>query len=184
MSRKLKYIPLVLTKVESTSDTFLQVFLITIYLIIIENWIVTLLVKITCNFIKKMYNMKLIVTVPYVKIFFNNFLHFSNSCDVKLKSILIDCSVFVSLGSDFMHLPEYFLVVVIIFTWLMILSLFKKWWKQLFCDCYQVNLKIFLPNLPSDKWYREPTLAHGVQCLQHSLSCSCHETQLITVRVS
>ena len=67
------YIPLVLTKAETTSDTFLQVFLITIYLIIIENWIVTLLVKITCNFIKKMYNMKLIVTVPYVKIFFNNF---------------------------------------------------------------------------------------------------------------
>ena len=126
VSRKLMYIPLVLTKAETTSDTFLQVFLITIYLIIIENWIVTLLVKITCNFIKKMYNMKLIVTVPYVKIFFNNFLHFSNSCDVKLKSILIDCSVFVSLGSGFMHLPEYFLVVVIIFTWLMILSLFKK----------------------------------------------------------
>ena len=90
VSSKLRYIPLVLTKAETTSDTFLQVFLINIYLIIIiENWIVTLLVKITCNFIKKMYNMKLIVAVPYVKIFFNNFLHFSNSCDVKLKSVLL-----------------------------------------------------------------------------------------------
>ena len=46
-----------------------------------------------------MYNMKLIVTVPYVKIFFNNFLHsdfnftsqllLRNSCDVKLKSVLL-----------------------------------------------------------------------------------------------
>ena len=34
--------------------------------------------------------MNLIVTVPYVKIFFNNFLHLlRNSCDVKLKSILL-----------------------------------------------------------------------------------------------
>ena len=39
---------------------------------------------------KKIYNMNLIVTVPYVKIFFNNFLHLlRNSCDVKLKSILL-----------------------------------------------------------------------------------------------
>ena len=38
VSSKLRYIPLVLTKAETTSDTFLQVFLINIYLIIIiEN---------------------------------------------------------------------------------------------------------------------------------------------------
>ena len=37
VSRKLMYIPLVLTKAETASDTFLQVFLITIYLIIIGN---------------------------------------------------------------------------------------------------------------------------------------------------
>ena len=77
-----------------------------------------------------MYNIKLIVTVlkktvyllsfsiPYVTIFINNFLHLLlNRCDVKLKPVLIDCSVFASLRSGFMHLPEHFLVVVVIFPW-------------------------------------------------------------------
>ena len=107
-----------------------------------------------------MYNIKLIVTilkkkctyfpfsVPYVTIFINNFLHFLlNRCDVKLKPVLIVCSVFASLGSGFMHLPEHFLVVVVIFPWLLILSPLKKWWKLIFRDCYQVNLKILLHNL-------------------------------------
>ena len=66
-------------------------------------------------------------SVPYVSIFINNFLHLLlNRCDVKLKPVLIDCSVFASLGSGFMHLPEHFLVVVVIFPWLLILSPLKN----------------------------------------------------------
>ena len=87
-----------------------------------------------------MYNIKLIVTVlkkgvpyfpfsvPYVTIFINNFLHLLlNRRDVKLKPVLIDCSVFTSLGSGFMHLPEHFSVVIVIFHQLLILSPLKKW---------------------------------------------------------
>ena len=60
--------------------------------------------------------------MPYGKIFVNNFLHLSlNRCDVKLNPVLIDCSVFTSLGSGFMHLPEFFLIVVVIFPWLLTL---------------------------------------------------------------
>ena len=68
---------------------------------------------------------------PYVTIFINNFLHLLlNLCGVKLKPVLIDCSVFTSLGSFFMHLSEHFfvvvVVVVVIFPWLLILSPLKK----------------------------------------------------------
>ena len=52
--------------------------------------------------------------VRYVTIFYIRFLHLSlDRCDVKLKPVLIDCFVFASLGSRFMHFPEHFLVVVI-----------------------------------------------------------------------
>ena len=106
---------------------FLQgFFFITIYLIIIDNWILTLFVKISYNLTKK--DVQYLVncdsskksvsyfpfSVPYVTIFINNFLHLLlNRCDVKLPPVLIDCSVFTSLGSFFMHLPEHFFVVVI-----------------------------------------------------------------------
>ena len=50
-----------------------------------------------------------------------------NRCDVKLKPVLIDCPVFTSLGSGFMHLPKHFFVVVVIFPWLLILSPLRKW---------------------------------------------------------
>ena len=64
---------------------------------------------------------------PYVTIFINDFLHLLlNRCDVKLKPALIDCSVFTSLGSFFMHLSEHFFVVVVIFPWLLILSPLKN----------------------------------------------------------
>ena len=103
---------------------------------------------------------------PYVTIFINNCLHLLlNRCDVKLKPVLIDCSVFTSLGSFFMHLSEhFFVVVVVIFPWLLTLSPLKKWRKLLFRDCYQVNLKILLHTLSSNEWYREPTLAREVYC--------------------
>ena len=62
-------------------------------------------------------------TVRCVTIFYNKFLHLLlNLCDVKLKPALIDCFIFASLGSGFMHLPERFLVVVVIFPWLLIFS--------------------------------------------------------------
>ena len=52
--------------------------------------------------------------VRYVTIFYIKFLHLSlDRCDVKLKPVLIDCFVFASLGSRFMHFPEHFLLVVI-----------------------------------------------------------------------
>ena len=54
MGSELMYNPLALKKAKTARDAFLQgLFLITIYLIIIDNWILTLLVKITCNNIKK-----------------------------------------------------------------------------------------------------------------------------------
>ena len=74
-----------------------------------------------------MFNIKLRITlfsfpVPYVKIFFNNFLHLLLNCwDVKLNPVLIYCSVFISLGSGFLHLPEFFHVVAVIFLWLLTL---------------------------------------------------------------
>ena len=84
--------------------------------------------KITCNLIKETFNNKLIVTVlkkkipylpfyvPYLFFFFDNFPYLlQNRCDVKLKPVLIYCSVLNTLGSGFMHLPEHFLVVVVIF---------------------------------------------------------------------
>ena len=66
-------------------------------------------------------------SIPYVKIFFNNFLHLLlNRCDVKLNPVLIYGSVFTSLGSGFMHLPEHFHVVVVIFPWLLTLTPVKN----------------------------------------------------------
>ena len=67
-------------------------------------------------------------SVPYVTIFINNFLHLLlNRCDVKLPPVLIDCSVFTSLGSFFMHLSEhFFVVVVVIFPWLLNIKSTKK----------------------------------------------------------
>ena len=54
MGSELMYNPLALKKAKTARDAFLQgLFLITIYLIIIDNWILTLLVKITCNYINK-----------------------------------------------------------------------------------------------------------------------------------
>ena len=54
MGSELMYNPLALEKPKTARDAFLQGFLkITIYLIIIDNWILTLIVKVTCNYIKK-----------------------------------------------------------------------------------------------------------------------------------
>ena len=73
-----------------------------------------------------MHDIKLIVTfwkkipyfpffVPCVTIFFYNFLHLLLiHFDAKLKPVLIDCSVFTSLGSGFMHSPEHFFVAVVV----------------------------------------------------------------------
>ena len=60
--------------------------------------------------------------------FIKKFLHLLlNRCDVKLKPVLIDCSVFTSLGSFFMHLSEhFFVVVVVIFPWLLNIKSTKK----------------------------------------------------------
>ena len=70
-------------------------------------------------------------SAPYFRFFiffFDNFLYLLKyHCDVKLKPVLIYCSVFNPLGSGFIHLPEHFLVVVAIFPWLLILSPLKKW---------------------------------------------------------
>ena len=45
---------------------------------------------------------KVSLFVPYVTVFLNNFLHLLlNRCDVKLKPILIDCSVFYFTGFRF-----------------------------------------------------------------------------------
>ena len=56
--------------------------------------------------------------VPYVTVFLNNFLHLLlNGCDVKLKQIWLIALCFTSLGSGFMHFPEHFLFVVVIFSW-------------------------------------------------------------------
>ena len=73
----------------------MQVFFITVYLIIIDNWILTLLVKITPNLIKKnvQYQIncdsskkKIPFSVPYVTIFLNNFLHLLlNRCELSWK---------------------------------------------------------------------------------------------------
>ena len=64
-----------------------------------------------------------------------------------------------------MHLSEhFFVVVVVIFPLLLILSPLKKWRKLLFRDCYHVNLKILLHTLSSNEWYREPTLVRGLHC--------------------
>ena len=63
-----------------------------------------------------MVNIKLVVTVPKKTVllllfvtlqsFTISFFHLLlNSRDVKLKPVLIDCFVFTSLGSGFMHLP-------------------------------------------------------------------------------
>ena len=85
-----------------------------------------------------MFNIKLIGTflrkilpdfpfsVFYVKIFSNIFLHLLlNRLGVKLKPVLIDCSLFTFLGSGFMHLPENFLVTVVISLKLLILRPLK-----------------------------------------------------------
>ena len=53
MGSELMYNPLALKKAKTARDAFLQGFFkITIYLKIIDNWILTLIVKITCNYIK------------------------------------------------------------------------------------------------------------------------------------
>ena len=69
--------------------------------------------------------------VPYVTVFLNNFLHLlvnRSRCDVKLKPILIDCSVIdcSSLGSGFMHFPEHFLFVVVFFILVIYIKSTKK----------------------------------------------------------
>ena len=72
----------------------------------------------------------LLLTLGFFFFFFfsDNFLYLLKyRCDVKLKPVLIYCSVFNPLGSGFIHLPEHFLVVVAIFPWLLILSPLKKW---------------------------------------------------------
>ena len=51
--QKINVHPLALTKAKTARDAILQGFLITIYLMIIDKGILTLLVKITCNFIKR-----------------------------------------------------------------------------------------------------------------------------------
>lgn len=48
--------------------------------------------------------------------------------------------------------------------------LLKKWWKVLFRDFYQVNLKSLSHNLLSDEWCRESTLAHELHCLTFTLA--------------
>ena len=72
----------------------MQVFFITFHLIIIDNCIRTLLVKIICNLIKKngQYQIncdsskKFPFSVPYVTIFLNNFLHLLlNRCEFSWK---------------------------------------------------------------------------------------------------
>ena len=84
-----------------------------------------------------MFNIKLIVTVPKktvllllfvtLRSFTISIFHLLlNRYDVKLKPVLTDCFVFASLGSGFMHLPKHFLVVVVICTWLLMLSPLKK----------------------------------------------------------
>ena len=99
-----------------------------------------------------MFNIKLKIivfffSVTYVKIFFNKFLHLLlNRCDVKLNPVLIYGSVFTSLGSGFMHLPEHFLVVVVIFPWLLTLTPLKNG-VSYSSRCYQVNLKSLPHNL-------------------------------------
>ena len=126
-------------------------------------------------------------SAPYFRFFF--FFFFSDKFlyllkyrwDVKLKPVLIYCSVFNPLGSGFIHLPEHFLVIVAI-SWLLILSPLKKWWKLLCRDCYQVNLKNLLYNFSSDEWHREPTLAPGMHRPYHLLSS--YETQLKVVSAS
>ena len=50
---KINVHPLALTKAKTARDPFLQGFLITIYLMIIDKGILTLLVKITCYLIKR-----------------------------------------------------------------------------------------------------------------------------------
>ena len=109
-----KNFPLELTKPEATRDAFwYKLFFITVHLIIFDNWIIKLLLKITCNLIKK--NVHDYVNCDSFK---NNYLilsypiNFSEiSCDVKLKPILIDWSAFTSLGSGFMHFPDHFLSI-------------------------------------------------------------------------
>ena len=69
----------------------------------------------------------LLLTLGFLFFFFDNFLYLLKyHCDVKLKPVLIYCSVFNPLGSGFIHLPEHFLVVAI-FPWLLILRPLKKW---------------------------------------------------------
>lgn len=49
-------------------------------------------------------------------------MHYSRSILFKVKTSFDYCSVFNTLGSGFMHLPEHFLVFAVIFPWLLILS--------------------------------------------------------------
>ena len=60
-------------------------------------------------------------SAPYFRFFFfffffpDSFLYLLQyRCDVKLKPVLIYRSVFNPLGSGFIHLPEHFLVVVVV----------------------------------------------------------------------
>ena len=114
-------------------------------------------------------------SVPYGKIFFNNFLHLLlNRCDVKLNPVFIYGSVFTSL--------QHFLVVVIIFPWLLTPTPVKNGESYSFGIAITWIWRVF-HNLSSDEWYREPTPTRGLHCPQRLLSCSCYETQLRIVRV-
>ena len=104
---------------------FCKFFFITAYLIIIDNWIITLLLKITFNLIKK--NVRDYANCDSSKkyllyfIFSSRFLHLSlNRCDVKLKQfwvidllllhwVLVSC-IFLSISLLFsLFFPGYWL---------------------------------------------------------------------------
>ena len=127
------------------------------YYLLFKNW------QLNSNDTWKMFNIRLIIkkklpcsrfSVPYATIFLNNLLHLLlNRCDLKLKPLLIDWSVFTSLGSGFMHFPEHFLVVVVIFLWLLISSppkeIVKATLSQLLSSEFAWSLS---QNLLSDEW--------------------------------
>ena len=86
--------------------------------------------------------------VPYVTVFLNNFLHLllnRSRCDVKLKPILIDCSVFYFTGFRFHAFSRTFPFCCCFFSWLSILSQLKKMVRV------RVNLRSLSQNLSSDK---------------------------------
>ena len=117
------------------------------------------------------YNLELAKKYLLYFIFSSRFLYLSlNRCDAKLKQfwvidvlllhwVLVSC-IFLSIS--FSCCFRYFSLVID-------LSLLKKWWKVLFRDFHQVNLKSLSHNLSSNEWCRESTLAHGLHCLTFTL---------------